>query len=168
MRYDEIAKLRLVDLTMDKEKFTILIRHSKTDQLRKGNELVIPRTANSTCPVSMLETYLRVAGIQLSDTKLLFRGITNGKQGERLRAPGGLSHTRSHELLRAKLVQLGYSPDSFGLHSLHAWGATAAANAGVSERLFKKHGRWRSEGAKDGYVEDDLDKRLSVLRSLGL
>ena len=50
--------------------------------------------------------------------------------------------------------------------SLRSGGATAAANAGVHDRLFKRHGRWRSETAKDGYVKDKLDALLSVSKSL--
>jgi hypothetical protein len=45
---------------------------------------------------------------------------------------------------------------SFGLHSLRAGGATAACNFGISDRLFKRHGRWKSETAKNscnGYTE---------------
>jgi len=33
---------------------------------------------------------------------------------------------------------------------------------------FKRHGRWRSENAKDGYVKDDVTSRLQVSRKLGL
>jgi len=51
---------------------------------------------------------------------------------------------------------------------LRAGGATTAAAAGVPDRVFKCHGRWKSENAKDGYVEDSLEKRLSVTQSLGL
>eukprot|EP00731_Ephydatia_muelleri_P026444 Em0018g544a len=51
--------------------------------------------------------------------------------------------------------------------SLRAGGATAAANAGVPDRLFKRHGCWRSESAKDGYVKDSVERRLSVSKSLG-
>ena len=65
-------------------------------------------------------------------------------------------------------VELGHSPDRFGLHSLRVGGATAAANAGVQDCLFRRHGRWRSEGAKDGYVEDSAEKRLFVSQQLGL
>ena len=38
----------------------------------------------------------------------------------------------------------------------------------VPDRLFKRHGRWRSENAKDGNVEDSLEERLRVSRSLGI
>ena len=37
----------------------------------------------------------------------------------------------------------------FGLCSLRAGGATATANLGVNERLFKKYGRWKSGKVKD-------------------
>ena len=39
-------------------------------------------------------------------------------------------------------------------------------NAGVHERLFKRHGRWRSDKAKDGYVKVNLEALLSVSKSL--
>ena len=45
-------------------------------------------------------------------------------------------------------------------------GATVAANAGVQDRLFKRHGRWKSESAKDGYVKDSAQRRLEISKSL--
>ena len=56
----------------------------------------------------------------------------------------------------------------FGLHSLRAGGASAAAAVGMPDRLFKKHGRWMSESAMDGYVKESLDNQLSVSFSLGI
>ena len=41
-----------------------------------------------------------------------------------------------------------------GLHSLRAGGASAAANAAVNDRCWKRHGRWKSETSKDGYAAD--------------
>ena len=116
----------------------------------------------------MLEKYLSLGGIKLSDSQLLYRGITKTRSGEKLRSSGGFTYARMRELLRGKLVQLGYSPDSFGIHSLRAGGATAAANAGVPDRVFKRHGRWKTDGAKDGYIEDSVGKRLEVSKQLGL
>ena len=57
---------------------------------------------------------------------------------------------------------------TFCVHSLRSGGASAAANNGVKDRIFKRHGRWASETAKDGYVKDDIDERLKVSLSLGL
>ena len=51
---------------------------------------------------------------------------------------------------------------------LRSGGATAAANAGIPDRLFEWHGRWSSNLAKDGYVKDSLSSRLSVSEAFGL
>jgi len=37
----------------------IKIPHSKTDQLRKGDEVIIASSGKATCPVAYLERYLR-------------------------------------------------------------------------------------------------------------
>ena len=98
----------------------------------------------------------------------LFRAFVSTKKGECLRRGCGLSYSRLRELLLAKIKQLGMDPKLFGMHSLRAGGATAAANARVPDRLFKRHGRWKSESAKDGYVKDSVERRLSVSKSLGV
>ena len=85
-----------------------------------------------------------------------------------MRKTGGLSYTRLRELLLSKISQLGYDPTLFSMHSLRAGGATAAANAGVEDRLFKHHSRWKSETAKDGYVKDSVERRLEVSKQLGI
>jgi len=54
------------------------------------------------------------------------------------------------------------------LHSLGSGGATAAANNIISDRLFKRRGRWISENAKDGYIKYSFNERLKVSQSLGL
>lgn len=82
-----------------------------------------------------------------------------------------MTYSRMRELLKEKLLELGFPSEEFGLHSLRAGGATAAAGAagaGIPDRMFKRHGRWKSENAKDGYVEDTLENWLSVSQSLGL
>lgn len=56
---------------------------------------------------------------------------------------------------------------SFSMHSLRVGGVSTAANARVMDRLFQWHGWRRSVSVKDGYVEDNLESRLLVPRSLG-
>ena len=53
-------------------------------------------------------------------------------------------------------------------NKLRSGGATAATQAGIADRLFERHGCWRSEAAKDGYVEDSMPALLSVSKSLKL
>ncbi|XP_067653233.1 uncharacterized protein [Haliotis asinina] len=57
---------------------------------------------------------------------------------------------------------------SYGLHSLRSGGASAAANNGIPDRMFKRHGRWKSENAEDGYIKDSIDNKMEVSLSLGL
>ena len=66
------------------------------------------------------------------------------------------------EIVLQAFAELGYPKHLFGLHSLRAGAASAAANAGVSDRLFKRHGRWRTDQAKDGYIKASLESLLSV------
>ncbi len=168
MRFDELVQLRPCDIELDGSMAKLKIRRSKTDQLRKGDEVLIARTGNPTCPVAMLEQYMAKGCINPSSELCLFRAITRTARGEVLRGSGSLSYARLRELFKIKLRQLGYNPAAYGLHSLRAGGATVAANAGVPDRLFKRHGRWKSESAKDGYVEDSELSRLSVSKELGL
>ena len=168
LRFDELAKLRCCDVVFRHDSMSIHIVSSKTDQYRKGDTVLVARTDSATCPVAMLERYVALAEINLSSEASLFRGITRTKQGERLRASGSLSYSRMRELFLKKIAELGFDPKQFGLHSLRAGGATAAANAGVPDRLFKRHGRWKSESAKDGYVEDSVASRMAVSKSLDL
>ena len=59
-------------------------------------------------------------------------------------------------------------PSVYGTHSFWSGGASRAANSGVSDRVFQRHGRWKSVAANDGYVKDDMSSRLAVSKSLGL
>lgn len=86
----------------------------------------------------------------------------------KLREVGQLSYTRCREIFKDALNEVGVDPKRYGLHSLRSGGATAAASVGVPDRLFKKHGRWRSEGAKDGYIQESLKNKLSVTSNLGI
>ena len=110
-------------------------RESKGDQLRQGDKVVIVRAGSSHCPVAMLEMYLKKAGISLGSDGYLFWGIISGKV-QPLRSTRNLSYTRFSELLKQKLKELGLPPVEFSPHSLWSGGATAAAGAGIPDRIL--------------------------------
>ena len=85
-----------------------------------------------------------------------------------LRESGKISYSCLREAFKKKMADLDLPAEEFGLHSLRAGGATTAANAKVLDRCFKRHGRWKSENAKDGYIKDNVESRLEVSKSLGL
>ena len=115
-----------------------------------------------------LERYYRLAGIDSASTKQLFWQFVIQKMVKSSEILVPFSYTRVRELLLDKLQSLGYDRSLFGTHSFRAGGATLDANQGVPDRMFKRHRRWRSETAKDGYVKDSLDARREVSRKLGL
>lgn len=66
------------------------------------------------------------------------------------------------------ISDLGLVSSDFGLHSLHSGGTSQVARNGVSGRVWRRHGGWRTVQAADGYVEESLDNTLLVSRSLAL
>jgi hypothetical protein len=117
----------------------------------------------------MLKSYLLQANIANNSQEFIFRSVTFCKSTNTylLRGSSPLSYKRARELLLDDLGSIGFDKSKFGLHSLRAGGATAAANAGMNDRLFKKHGRWASDIAKDGYVCENINEKLLVTQNLG-
>ena len=78
-----------------------------------------------------------------------------------------MSYSRARECILKMLISV--APNcNFGVHSLRSGGVTAAANNEVGDRCLKRHGRWKRDESKDGYIEDSIEKRLHVTKSLGL
>ena len=146
----------------------IKVQKSKNDQLRKGDEVVISQLSSSVCPVELLKRYLATFRIPPDSKDFIFKSISRGKGSCKLVAPDKpVSYSTIRGVFRQDLQSLGVEPSKFGLHSFRSGGATMAANNGVNDRVFKRHGRWKSIQAKDTYVDDDLEQRLEVSRFLG-
>lgn len=170
LRYSELANLRRCDLEFCATHVTLFIQKSKTDHYKEGTEVLIARTHKNTCPVNMLLKYLKLSEISSESSEFIFRSISFYKKSNtyKLKGKKPLSYTRAREILLSALESIGLDKSKFGLHSLRSGGATASASAGVKDRLFKKHGRWRSDSAKDGYVKEDIKEKLSVTKQLGI
>ncbi|VDI68772.1 Hypothetical predicted protein [Mytilus galloprovincialis] len=67
-----------------------------------------------------------------------------------------ISYTAAGENI-LKILKLIAPTLNLGLHSLRVGGATAAASSEVNERCIKRHGRWKSDSRKDGYIADTLE-----------
>lgn len=170
LRFQEIVGLRHQDILIKESYIKLFIHKSKTDKYRDGAHVLIARTHSRICPWLWVTAYLRAIG-KLEALGYVFRSVTYIKKSDtyKLRTENTpLSYTRSREIFIKRLQALGLDYKRFGLHSLRAGGASAAAKAGLSDRLFQRHGRWKSEGAKDGYIQEDLSTLLSVSNNLGL
>ena len=170
LRFSELVSLKRSDIKFFDNYLTLFIQKSKTDRYKQGSTVYISATGLVTCPVAVTKRYLEKANIAACSDEFIFRSISYCKSSHSyvLRGHKCLSYTRAREILLSVLESIGLDRRNFGLHSLRAGGATAAANAGICDRLFKKHGRWRSDSAKDGYVKEDLQQNLLVTKGLGI
>ena len=173
LRYSEIANIRRCDIVFSATFFKIFIQHSKCDVYRDGKWVYISASDDSfCCPLQHLLSYLQLAGLtDPNSDEYIIRAISPFKKTgtEKLRACNKpLSYSTAREQFLNALKMIGVKSDIFGLHSLRSGGATAAANMGVPDRLFKKHGRWKSEQVKDGYIKDDVHSLLLVSKCLGV
>ena len=173
LRFDELSNLKLKDVVSHATYFELFIEGSKTDQYREGGVVPIVKTGTDLCPWANLLKYLSQAQLSLPTSAnggdgFLFGNIQTRSGRQFIRSASKLSYSRCREVLLKKLVDVGLDPKCYSWHSFRSGGASSAANNGISDRMFKRHGRWRSENAKDGYVEDSLESRLAVSISLGL
>ena len=165
LRFDELAKLVRSDVKIENDTLKLFIQPSKTDQYRDGGWIVVASSRKATCPVAMMNRYLDRAG--LSCDSPFFCQLSKTKCGYKPRSKG-LRYSRLRELVLEAFKDIVPDISAIGTYSLRSGGATAAANAGVPDRLFKRHGRWASESAKDGYIQDSISSRLSVSKALAI
>ena len=121
----------------------------------------------ATCPVKILKEYLNMFDIDPLSNEFIFRQLMKTKKSHKLGS--------NNRLLVIVLLGItcagGFVPDLqvCGTHSFRSGGGSSAGtNSGLSDRVFQRHGHWKSATAKDGYVKDSTDVKVSVSRSLGL
>lgn len=171
LRFDDVSRVKRNEISFHSGYMSIKVEKSKNDQLRQGDEVLISEGEGATCPVKILKEYLNMFCIDPMSNEFIFRQLIKTKKSYKLvcnNKPISYSTFRDH--LRKSLRGFVSDPQVYGTHSFRSGGggASAAANSGVPDRVFQRHGRWKSASAQDGYVKDSTDVKLSVSRSLGL
>jgi integrase len=169
LRVDELLHIQLKDITFFDSHLQLCIPKAKTDQLRQGTTVVVAKIKGNQCPVELLLLYIKVAKISLRSnlTNYLFCRIILKRGKLELYEPGkAMTYSNVWDIVKSKASQLGLDPRLYAMHSMRSGGATAAAGAGVTERLLQKHGRWACASSKDKYIKDDLSKRLRISQHL--
>lgn len=108
-----------------------------------------------------------MANIKFNSEEIVFRSVVSTPSGEFLK-PQPLSYTRFRELFLALIGSIGLDPSEYGTHSLRSGGASSAATHGITHEQIKSHGRWKTDSAKERYIEKDSKARMLVSSSLGL
>jgi len=128
-RRSELVGLDIADVAVTGDGLVVTLRRSKTDQEGAGRTVGIPYGSDpTTCPVRATTGWISAAGLT---TGPLFRSIT--RHG---RVQGRLSDWAVAQVVKAAATGAGLDPTLYAGHSLRAGLATAAAQAGVSERAI--------------------------------
>lgn len=171
LRFSDLVRIKRSHLEFHETHMRIFLEKAKNDVYREGKWVTIAKTGEKTCPCSILIRFLTAAGMLKISNKFLFRGCTFYKSSDTYRLRAGnvaLSYTSVREMVKDVVEEIGLDPKKFGTHSLRSGGATRAAEKGIPDRLFKSHGRWRSDKAKNGYVKESLRNKLKVTKALGI
>ena len=149
-KIEEVLHIKYGDISFHSGYVIINLEVSKTDQLRKGNQVVIAESSNDdTCPVKIFKRYLsHLESFPVGPSHYVFShyALSKTRSGHILvsiNKPISCSSVRDYFKTTFKDIV----PALFSTDSLRAGGASAAANAGMADRLFLRHGRWKSVSA---------------------
>ena len=142
-RRSELVALELADLAVETEGVRVHIRHSKTDQEGRGQEIAIPR-GTKLQPVRAVQDWLKAAKIEDGP---VFRSIDrHGRIG------AALSAQSVALIVKRRAEAAGLDPQEFAGHSLRAGFLTSAAEAGADVLRMMEVSRHKRVETVQGYV----------------
>lgn len=129
-RRSPLVALNVEDIEFRHEGLVVLIRKDKTDQEKQGREIGIPYGSNpTTCPVRALRTWLDSAEIKEGP---IFLSFDKGRNLQQVRVnPDDVAR-----IIKRRCKDAGIDPAAYAGHSLRSGFVTAAAEAGVQERII--------------------------------
>ena len=93
LRFNELVKIWSCEISVQGDYMMLHLPSSNTDQLRKGDKIVIARTGAATYPVGKLEEYMAKTHVAWGEEWFLFRPIYKTKSGGKLRETSSISYT---------------------------------------------------------------------------
>jgi hypothetical protein len=164
LRFSDVMTVQWHEIRFLPNHMELFLEKSKTDQYRAGRWVLISRVEGLYCPVQLVELLLALGQYASRGPGPLVRSTTISLSQESLR-DGQPSYSTVNFWFKEGVQLLDLDPAFYRTHSGRRGGAARAANVDVPDRLFKEHGSWKSERAKEGYVVSKLQARLSALRT---
>jgi hypothetical protein len=144
--------------------YTILLRMSKTDQDRKGAEVVIANPIPVDAMKMLLELHPKLSGLAPSRVAPSFSSVLSSLPASVASAPlflfGDntiLSRPIMIEMTRIVIASLGLDASRYHGHSFRRGGATSLSERGVDHDMIKAMGRWKSD-AYQRYIVTSREK----------
>jgi integrase len=161
-RRSELVGLQVRDVQIGEAGLIITLRRSKTDQEGASFTKGLPAgTSDATCPKGALEAWLQLAAITSGP---IFRPIDRwGHVGSRALSSLGVARAVKRALTALNLDTTDYSG-----HSLRAGLVTAAATAGVSERVIMQQTGHKNTAMLRRYIREGSLFRENAAAAVGL
>ncbi len=161
-RRSELVSLDVADVAFERGGLVVTLRRSKTDQAGAGTRKGVPYGGNpDTCPVRAVQDWLAAAGIAAGP---IFRPVDRHGNVSTRR----LSDRAVAEVVKRCAAAAGLDPAAYSGHSLRAGLATAAAQAGVSERAIMAQTGHTSVTMVRRYIRDGNLFRENAAAQVGL
>jgi integrase len=161
-RRSELVGLDVEDLSFGRDGLTVTLRRSKTDQEGAGQKVGAPYGSTpATCPVRNLRAWLDAAHVTAGP---VFRGVDRWGHV----SAAGLTDKAVALVVKRHAEAAGLDPAQYAGHSLRAGLATAAAEAGVPERVITAQTRHRSLPMVRRYIRDGSLFRENAAAAVGL
>ena len=153
LRRSSIAALDVEDLEERTDGLVITLRRSKADQEGEGFKVGVPFVEREDlCPVRALRRWLEIA--EIKEGAIFLRIGKGGKGAMFAKTYNRLSEKMISLIIKRMANRSGYDSSKFSGHSLRAGLATAAAQAGISERAIMHITGHTSERTMRGYIRD--------------
>jgi integrase len=157
LRVSELVNLNFEDLVISKDSVDVKINQSKTDQAKKGFvfRILTPHVKYILCYVELFDIKDR--------SGRFFRTI--GKNGKPTKA--GMGKNTLSSIPSEVAFFLGLSEyENYTGHCFRRSGATILADSGVNKITLKRAGRWKSDSACDGYIEESKDSKIQIASAI--
>jgi len=165
-RISDMLGLRREDVHVSSKCITVDVRRSKVDQFSVGDRVYVGATGGQSCPVNVLSAYL--ARTKHKPHEYLFRSLDASNSSRLSSCNRPLTYSNARDCFSRLMCSVSSSYAVHTLHGLRRGAASAAARGGVTERVIKRQGRWRSDRCKDLYVSTDCAEQSGISKLLGL
>jgi site-specific recombinase XerD len=161
-RRSELVGLYVRDIQIGEAGLIVTLRRSKTDQEGASFTKGIPvGTSDATCPKCALEAWLQLAGITSGP---IFRPVDRwGHVGNHALSSLGVARA-----VKRALAVLEVDTKDYSGHSLRAGLVTAAAMAGVSERVIMQQTGHKNTAMLRRYIREGSLFRENAASAVGL
>ena len=161
-RRSELVAIDVDDMDFRNKGVVVELARSKTDQEGQGRTVAIPHGRHDeTCPVGAVQEWLELVE---DESGPLFRSVTRGGSLKENRISG----RTVCRVVKKRVQSIGLDPDAFGAHSLRAGFATAAAQAGASERDIMRQTGHSSLETVRGYIREGSLFQSNAAQKIGL